>query len=37
LDGFFSGLETVHAIENVKTNEADKPCVAIKMIHLDIE
>jgi len=32
-----SGLETVHAIENMKRNEADKPYVAIKIIHLNIE
>ena len=32
-----SGLETVHAIENVKTNKADKPYEDIKIINIDIE
>ena len=32
-----SGLETVHAIENVKTNKADKPYEDIKITNIDIE
>jgi peptidylprolyl isomerase domain and WD repeat-containing protein 1 len=32
-----SGLETVHGIENVKTNKADKPYEDIKIINIDIE
>ncbi|KAN0123309.1 hypothetical protein V8E52_002641 [Russula decolorans] len=32
-----SGLETVHAIENVKTNKADKPYEDIKIVNIDIE
>ncbi|KAI9465600.1 hypothetical protein BJY52DRAFT_1245051 [Lactarius psammicola] len=31
-----SGLETVHAIENVKTNKADKPYEDIKIINVEI-
>ena len=31
-----SGLETVHAIENVKTNKADKPYEDIKIINIEI-
>jgi peptidylprolyl isomerase domain and WD repeat-containing protein 1 len=32
-----SGLETVHGIENVKTNKADKPYEDIKIVNIDIE
>ncbi|KIK52073.1 hypothetical protein GYMLUDRAFT_251535 [Collybiopsis luxurians FD-317 M1] len=32
-----SGLEVVHAIENVKTNKADKPFEDIKIINVDVE
>ncbi|KAI0259831.1 hypothetical protein BC834DRAFT_1045054 [Gloeopeniophorella convolvens] len=32
-----SGLETVHAIENVKTNKADKPYEDIKIVNIDVE
>ncbi|KAJ3934869.1 MAG: peptidyl-prolyl cis-trans isomerase [Lentinula lateritia] len=32
-----SGLEVVHAIENVKTNKADKPYEDIKIINVDVE
>jgi peptidylprolyl isomerase domain and WD repeat-containing protein 1 len=32
-----SGLETVHAIENVRTNKADKPYEDIKIVNIDIE
>ncbi|TFY78943.1 hypothetical protein EWM64_g5067 [Hericium alpestre] len=32
-----SGLETVHAIENVKVNKADKPLEDIKIVNIDIE
>jgi len=32
-----SGLETVHTIENVKTNKADKPYEDIKIVNIDIE
>ncbi|KIY45621.1 peptidyl-prolyl cis-trans isomerase [Fistulina hepatica ATCC 64428] len=32
-----SGLEVVHAIENVKTNKADKPYEDIKIINVDIQ
>ncbi|KAF5385705.1 hypothetical protein D9757_005503 [Collybiopsis confluens] len=31
------GLEVVHAIENVKTNKADKPYEDIKIINVDVE
>ncbi|KAH7923839.1 hypothetical protein BV22DRAFT_1130346 [Leucogyrophana mollusca] len=33
----YSGLEVVHAIENVKTNKADKPFEDIKIINVDVE
>jgi len=33
----FSGLETVRAIRNVKTNKADKPYKDIKIANLDFE
>ncbi|PIL22477.1 hypothetical protein GSI_15165 [Ganoderma sinense ZZ0214-1] len=32
-----SGLEVVHAIENVKTNKLDKPYEDIKIINIDVE
>jgi peptidylprolyl isomerase domain and WD repeat-containing protein 1 len=32
-----SGMETVHAIENVKTNKLDKPYEDIKIINVDVE
>ncbi|THH20079.1 hypothetical protein EW146_g1181 [Bondarzewia mesenterica] len=32
-----SGLETVHAIENAKTNKLDKPFEDIKIINIDID
>ncbi|KAK1229891.1 Peptidyl-prolyl cis-trans isomerase cyp15 [Marasmius sp. AFHP31] len=32
-----SGLEVVHAIENVKTNKADKPFEDIKIVNVDVE
>ncbi|KAF9450582.1 peptidyl-prolyl cis-trans isomerase [Macrolepiota fuliginosa MF-IS2] len=32
-----SGLEVVHAIENVKTNKLDKPFEDIKIINVDVE
>ena len=32
-----SGLEVVHAIENVKTNKMDKPYEDIKIINIDVE
>ncbi|GJE98402.1 peptidyl-prolyl cis-trans isomerase [Phanerochaete sordida] len=32
-----SGLEVVHAIENVKTNKLDKPFEDIKIINIDVE
>ncbi|KAI0059530.1 hypothetical protein BV25DRAFT_1828764 [Artomyces pyxidatus] len=32
-----SGLETVHTIENVRTNKLDKPYEDIKIINIDIE
>ncbi|KAL0961213.1 hypothetical protein HGRIS_006180 [Hohenbuehelia grisea] len=32
-----SGLEVVHAIENVKTNKLDKPLEDIKIINVDVE
>lgn len=32
-----SGLEVVHAIENVKTNKLDKPYEDIKIINVDVE
>ncbi|XP_006462574.1 hypothetical protein AGABI2DRAFT_144125 [Agaricus bisporus var. bisporus H97] len=32
-----SGLEVVHAIENVKTNKVDKPFEDIKIINVDVE
>ncbi len=32
-----SGLEVVHAIENVKTNKMDKPYEDIKITNIDIE
>lgn len=32
-----SGLEVVHAIENVKTNKVDKPYEDIKIVSIDIE
>ncbi|EIN12739.1 peptidyl-prolyl cis-trans isomerase [Punctularia strigosozonata HHB-11173 SS5] len=32
-----SGMETVHAIENVKTNKLDKPYEDIKIINIDVE
>jgi peptidylprolyl isomerase domain and WD repeat-containing protein 1 len=32
-----SGLEVVHAIENVKTNKLDKPLEDIKIINIDVE
>ncbi|KAE9393172.1 peptidyl-prolyl cis-trans isomerase [Gymnopus androsaceus JB14] len=32
-----SGLEVIHAIENVRTNKADKPYEDIKIINVDVE
>lgn len=32
-----SGLEVVHAIENVKTNKVDKPFEDIKIVNIDVE
>ncbi|EMD39875.1 hypothetical protein CERSUDRAFT_112125 [Gelatoporia subvermispora B] len=32
-----SGLEVVHAIENVKTNKLDKPFEDIKIVNIDVE
>ncbi|THV00820.1 peptidyl-prolyl cis-trans isomerase [Dendrothele bispora CBS 962.96] len=32
-----SGLEVIHAIENVKTNKLDKPYEDIKIINVDVE
>ncbi|OBZ71584.1 Peptidyl-prolyl cis-trans isomerase cyp15 [Grifola frondosa] len=32
-----SGLEVVHAIENVKTNKMDKPFDDIKIVNIDVE
>ncbi|KAG7445741.1 peptidyl-prolyl cis-trans isomerase [Guyanagaster necrorhizus] len=32
-----SGLEVVHAIENVKVNKADKPLEDIKIVNVDVE
>ncbi|KAF8645189.1 hypothetical protein AX16_008016 [Volvariella volvacea WC 439] len=32
-----SGLEVIHAIENVKTNKVDKPYEDIKIINIDVE
>ncbi|KAI0823930.1 peptidyl-prolyl cis-trans isomerase [Trametes gibbosa] len=32
-----SGLEVVHAIENVKTNKVDKPYEDIKIVNIDVE
>ncbi|KAJ3502887.1 hypothetical protein NLJ89_g8684 [Agrocybe chaxingu] len=32
-----SGLEVVHTIENVKTNNADKPFEDIKIVNIDVE
>ncbi|KAJ8523183.1 hypothetical protein ONZ45_g325 [Pleurotus djamor] len=32
-----TGLEVVHAIENVKTNKTDKPYEDIKIINVDVE
>ncbi|EIW81070.1 hypothetical protein CONPUDRAFT_165295 [Coniophora puteana RWD-64-598 SS2] len=32
-----SGLEVIHAIENVKTNKMDKPWEDIKIINIDID
>ncbi|KAK7056845.1 Peptidyl-prolyl cis-trans isomerase cyp15 [Paramarasmius palmivorus] len=32
-----TGLEVVHAIENVKTNKVDKPFEDIKIINVDVE
>ncbi|KAK0487678.1 hypothetical protein IW261DRAFT_633981 [Armillaria novae-zelandiae] len=32
-----SGLEVVHAIENVKANKADKPFEDIKIVNVDVE
>ncbi|KAI0695992.1 hypothetical protein BC835DRAFT_1272557 [Cytidiella melzeri] len=32
-----SGLEVVHAIENVKTNKLDKPYEDIKIVNIDVE
>ena len=32
-----SGLEVVHAIENVKTSKTDKPYEDIKIINVDVE
>ncbi|KAK2465315.1 hypothetical protein APHAL10511_002669 [Amanita phalloides] len=32
-----SGLEVVHAIENVKTNKTDKPYEDIKIINIDVD
>ncbi len=32
-----SGLEVVHAIENVKTNKGDKPFEDIKIVNIDVE
>ncbi|TFL06846.1 hypothetical protein BDV98DRAFT_556785 [Pterulicium gracile] len=32
-----SGLEVVHAIENVRTNKTDKPFEDIKIINVDVE
>ncbi|TRM64013.1 hypothetical protein BD626DRAFT_493498 [Schizophyllum amplum] len=32
-----SGLEVVHAIENVKTNKGDKPYEDIKIVNVDVE
>ncbi|KAI6042675.1 hypothetical protein EDC04DRAFT_2965944 [Pisolithus marmoratus] len=33
----FSGLEVVHAIENVKVNKMDKPLEDIKIINVDVD
>ncbi|EGN98226.1 hypothetical protein SERLA73DRAFT_91486 [Serpula lacrymans var. lacrymans S7.3] len=33
----FSGLEVVHAIENVKVNKLDKPLEDIKIVNVDID
>ncbi|KAF9221560.1 hypothetical protein BS17DRAFT_737282 [Gyrodon lividus] len=33
----FSGLEVVHAIENVKTNKMDKPFEDIKIVNVDVD
>lgn len=33
----FSGLEVVHAIENVKVNKVDKPFEDIKIINVNVE
>lgn len=33
----FSGLEIVHAIENVKVNKVDKPFEDIKIINVDVD
>jgi peptidylprolyl isomerase domain and WD repeat-containing protein 1 len=32
-----SGLEVVHAIENVRTNKADKPYEDIKIINIEVQ
>ena len=32
-----SGLEVIHAIENVKTDKLDKPYEDIKIINIDVE
>jgi peptidylprolyl isomerase domain and WD repeat-containing protein 1 len=32
-----TGLEVIHAIENVKTNKLDKPYEDIKIINIDVE
>ncbi|KAI6030857.1 hypothetical protein F5J12DRAFT_762754 [Pisolithus orientalis] len=33
----FSGLEVVHAIENVKVNKMDKPLEDIKIVNIDVD
>lgn len=32
-----SGLEVVHAIENVKASKSDKPYEDIKIVNVDVE
>lgn len=32
-----SGLEVIHAIENVKVNKTDKPLEDIKIINVDVQ
>lgn len=32
-----SGLEVIHAIENVKANKVDKPFEDIKIINIDVQ